>query len=454
MIVVRNTKELEQKYDLRRISDEETITVLGGLEGKAKYNKEKYQRRITYPARQLKQIIFEMKEIERTIPTNWNEWQKAKYIHETLANNIEYNYNEEDYSTQQSSNLSILLSKKGICAGYSLLYKEMMDRQGIECEYVRGKAITRSGKTGTHAWNMLTINGKSFGVDVTWEAGAKHRGEQGLQYFGDDARFLQTHIADADEKKINLVNYTKESIDSISTDNRKIKNEYTTEEKIDIINFAIAETYQKFKGMYNEEEVKRRVSKSVKDYIKDGRVTGFTRNNNAREQLIENITGEEMVGLLTRNYVMQNANEQINISPLKIAVTSNIEKYGYEQATSALEKYIRSGNAMSFTRQNNARGIIQSLSQEQTMDFMIQDIIDREIAKEEKTEIIKNANIQEMKKQYFSGDEFAKVALPKQKGLISKAMTWIKNRTKELYNNKVKDNTKVKEKNIDNEYQK
>lgn len=454
MIVVKNTKELEQKYILSRIPDEEQITVLGGLEGKAKYNKEKYQRRITYPARQLKQIIFEMKEIERTIPTNWNEWQKAKYIYETLANNISYNYNEEEYSTQQCSNLSILLSRKGICAGYALLYKEMMDRQGIECEYIRGEAITSNGETGMHAWNILTINGQSFGADITWDAGAKHRGEQGLQYFGDYDRFLQTHIADADEKKINLTNYTKESIDAISTDNRIIRKEYTPEEKIDIINFAISETYQKFKGMYNEEEIKIKVSKSVKDYIKDGRVTGFTRNNNARDQLVENVTREEMIELLAQSYVMQNANEQINMSPLKMAITSNIEKYDHEQAILALEKYINTGNVMGFTRQNNSRGIIESLSQEQVMDIMIQEIIDREISKEEKTEIIKNTNIQEMKKHYFSGDELAKVALPKQKGLISKAMTWIKNRTKELYDNKAQNSSHIKEKNIDNEYQK
>ena len=395
-----------------------------------------------------------MKQIERTIPTNWNAWQRAKYIHEVLANGIEYNHNKHEYSTQQSSNLSVLLSKKGVCAGYSLLYKEMMDRQGIECEYVRGKAITTSGQTGTHAWNILTINGQSFGVDLTWEAEAKRRGERGLQYFGDNPIFLQTHIADADENKLNLVNYTKESIDAISTDNRKIKREYTPEEKIDIINFAISETYQKFKGMYNEKEVKRRISQSLKDYIKEGRKTGFTRNNNAREQLIENVTKEEMIGLLVQNYVIQNANEQINLNPLKMATISNVRKYGYKQAISALEKYINSGDAMSFTRQNNARYIVQNISQEQAMDLIIQDIISIEIEKEEKTEILKNINIQEMQKQYFSGDELARVASPKQQGIISKAMSWIKSRTKQLYNNRTKNNTHVKEQNRENEYQK
>lgn len=36
MIAVKNTKELEQKYDLSRISDEEMITVLGRIRRKTK----------------------------------------------------------------------------------------------------------------------------------------------------------------------------------------------------------------------------------------------------------------------------------------------------------------------------------------------------------------------------------------------------------------------------------
>ena len=137
-----------------------------------------------------------------------------------------------------------------------------------------------------------------------------------------------------------------------------------------------------------------------------------------------------------------------------MATISNVRKYGYKQAISALEKYINSGDAMSFTRQNNARYIVQNISQEQAMDLIIQDIISIEIEKEEKTEILKNINIQEMQKQYFSGDELARVASPKQQGIISKAMSWIKSRTKQLYNNRTKNNTHVKEQNRENEYQK
>lgn len=453
MIVVKNTKELEQKYELRRIPDTEMITVLGGLEGKEKYNKEKYKRRVTYPARQLKQIIAEMKEIEKAIPTDWNEWQKAKYIYETLANNIEYNHNKEEYSTQQSSNLSILLSRKGICAGYSLLYKEMLDRQGIQCDYMRGRAFTSSGQTGMHAWNIVTIGGKSFPVDLTWDSNAKHKGEKELKHFGDNPEFLKNHIADLDEKQYNLVNFTKESINAIPTDNIKLKKEYTHEEKIDIINFAISKTYQKFRQSYDEEGTKIRLYQSIKDYIKDGRITGFTRNDNAREQLIQSIRPEDMIGLLTQNYVIKNMQED-NINYLNSAIKSNVEKYGYERTTFALEKYINCGDEMSFTRQNNARAIIKSLTQKQILDFIIEDTIKREVEKEEETQILKNENINVLKKQYFSADEFAKVDLPREKGLIKRAMAWIKNKTKQMYNHKFNDISKTKNKVREDDYQK
>ena len=99
-----------------------------------------YKQRVTYSAREIKQIIEQMKEIENSIPDEWGEPQRAKYIYEVLGKNINYNYNREEYKTQKSSNLSILLSRKGICAGYALLFKEMMDRQNIRCDYIRGNA--------------------------------------------------------------------------------------------------------------------------------------------------------------------------------------------------------------------------------------------------------------------------------------------------------------------------
>ena len=63
MIVVANTKELEEKFDLSRIRDDELIRVEGGLKGKSKYNNNHYISRTTYTAKTLKQIIQQMKKM-------------------------------------------------------------------------------------------------------------------------------------------------------------------------------------------------------------------------------------------------------------------------------------------------------------------------------------------------------------------------------------------------------
>jgi len=162
MIVVRNTKELEQRYNLEKIPDTESVMVLGGMANKEKYNQHRYRARVTYPAREIKQIINQMKEIEKTIPNDWGEWQRAKYIYEVLGKNISYNYNREEYKNQQSSNLSILLSRKGICAGYSLLFKEMMDRQNIRCDYIRGLATNGRRKYRKACVERFANRRKSF----------------------------------------------------------------------------------------------------------------------------------------------------------------------------------------------------------------------------------------------------------------------------------------------------
>ena len=305
MIVVNNTKELEQKYNLYAIPDDEMVMVLGGLANKEKYNKEIYQRRITYTGRQIKQIIEQMQEIESAIPDYWNDWQKAKYIYETLGNNIEYNRNREEYKTQQPSNLTVILSRKAICAGYSLLYKEMMDRQGIPCDYIRGRATNRAGKTDKHAWNVLQIDGQTFPIDLTWDSGYMQTGEKELNYFGCDTEFLQSHVPDNDEINYQYYCYKKESINSINTQDIK-KKEISEEQKIVIINLAIEQNYEKFKSQYGEEQAKKLVKQAIKTYITQGKANVFTRQGMAREQIKEHISQNDMMELLIKVYVQQN----------------------------------------------------------------------------------------------------------------------------------------------------
>lgn len=348
MIIVKNTRELEELYDVDAIPDGEYIRIVGGLEDKAKYKREPYIGRTTYSARQVKQIIAEMKEIEAKIPSNWSKWQKAKFIYQTLAGSVDYNHDRSTYSNQQSSNLSIILSKKGICAGYALTFKEMMDRQGIECDYVRGDAFNSRGGKERHAWNVLTIDGKSIPVDVTWDSGRMQRGLKQLYYFGNDAEFQKYHIPDQDEKRRQLTSFSNEQVNSIDT-NQASKNEATTEEKQYAIKLAIEETYKKFSKQYGEQAGHKQVSAAIKKFIKESNLEYFTRQGRARQSLEQYVSQEDMLTILIDEYINKNVLScEYPQDILGDALRRSLDKYGTAQAHGALKSYILSGYTRTF----------------------------------------------------------------------------------------------------------
>jgi len=367
MIVVSNTKELEKRYNLDRLKDDEKVIVQGGLAGKTKYNEKRYELRTTYTVRQIKQIIGQMKLIEGSIPSSWNEIQKAKYIYEVLGKRIEYNHNKAEYSSQQSSNLTILLSGKGICAGYSLLYKEMMDRQGIQCDYIRGE----SGKD-MHAWNVLTINGKSFLVDLTWDANKMHKGSQQLQFFGVDREFESNHIPDSDERKYNYTIYPQDFVNSINTNVRENQNKLKNDQKTDIIQLAIEETYEKFKKTYGKEVATKQIKGAIKKYLQSRNAESFTRQGNARSQLETYVAPEDMLKTLAQSYVEQVFLKGNRESALMYSVMADANAYNKEHAVRALVKYIETGKSEYFTRTNGARqNLLQHVSPNGAMEVMV-----------------------------------------------------------------------------------
>ncbi|MBR2888896.1 MAG: hypothetical protein IKC09_01310 [Oscillospiraceae bacterium] len=78
-----------------------------------------------------------------------------------------------------------LVQKKAVCAGYAVAYQHLMQKLGIECIYVRGNCT----EGGSHAWNIVKLEGEYYHVDVTWGDGSntdatKHREKMCYNYFG------------------------------------------------------------------------------------------------------------------------------------------------------------------------------------------------------------------------------------------------------------------------------
>lgn len=170
--------------------DEKKVTYNGGNNFGSNYR----YNSVIYTKQELSQIISKMTEIEEKIKPGWSDIQKAVYIYDTLKDRMIYTLGEE-YTDDNDRTLRGLISGQNVCAGYAMIYKEMMDRQDIPCEYVEGDALNyNTGEPlGGHAWNILKLNGHNIPVDLTWDSSRYHIADYKKNYFGDVDTFIKTH---------------------------------------------------------------------------------------------------------------------------------------------------------------------------------------------------------------------------------------------------------------------
>lgn len=88
-----------------------------------------------------------------------SEYDKIKYVYETLINTVDYVEGAPD----NQNIYSVFGRKQTVCAGYAKANQYLLDQLGVYCIYVVGTADDES-----HAWNVVRCNGTFCCVDVTW----------------------------------------------------------------------------------------------------------------------------------------------------------------------------------------------------------------------------------------------------------------------------------------------
>lgn len=155
------------------------------------------------------EILKEIESIEKGIMPGWSDIKKALYVYDRLREKVIYH---PDYEKQESFDIRTLrglVSKKTVCAGYAIIFKEFMDRLGIECQYVEGscsKTDKQRDRT-THAWNIIKIHGQYFPIDLTWDAGTYRQGKtDSFAWFSQVDKFRERHYPHSTES---LQDYSK-----------------------------------------------------------------------------------------------------------------------------------------------------------------------------------------------------------------------------------------------------
>ena len=190
-LILDNTVGLTSELASKIVSDRVVFSIKGGLDYdiKEKYKEQKYIDRTFVSPSGLKNIIKYFEYTESLIEPNWNEFEKAMFLYNALVVDMEY---AEDYEKIQSAgtterSLNGILYGKLVCDGFAQVYKEMLDRVGIKNYYQNQKDI--------HAFNIIEIDGKKYGVDITWDNNDKknNNGRCGFGRFGHDPEFYTQH---------------------------------------------------------------------------------------------------------------------------------------------------------------------------------------------------------------------------------------------------------------------
>lgn len=100
-----------------------------------------------------------------------SDFEKALYLHDSIVSSVEYNHAayersllDDNYRHNGQTAYGCLVEGSAVCSGYAKGYQLLLQRVSIPCQYVTGVA-----NGGSHAWNIITLDGDPYYVDITWD---------------------------------------------------------------------------------------------------------------------------------------------------------------------------------------------------------------------------------------------------------------------------------------------
>lgn len=152
------------RYQINRLGNDVTVTMV--------FNNS--QEQIIRAKRWARETVGRIVEPEMT------DYEKEVAIHDYIVNRVTY---DTSINLQPSAYTiyGALIEGEAVCHGYAESFQYMAYLAGLESEIVLGDAIS-NGQIIGHAWNMVTLDGKTYHVDTTWDDPVMADGSQVLSY--------------------------------------------------------------------------------------------------------------------------------------------------------------------------------------------------------------------------------------------------------------------------------
>ncbi|MBR6666024.1 MAG: hypothetical protein IKL22_09975 [Lachnospiraceae bacterium] len=93
-------------------------------------------------------------------PETDDDYEKIKYVYETVIYHTDYDMEAED----NQNIYSVLVGDVSVCQGYAKATQYLLNQMDVECSMVYGQV--RDGEY--HSWNVVKSNGDYYHLDTTW----------------------------------------------------------------------------------------------------------------------------------------------------------------------------------------------------------------------------------------------------------------------------------------------
>lgn len=179
-VIIKSAKELTAN-DIEEYTNISSVRIQDSINSKMQqaepYKREEY----LLVRREIDKILEEVDIPTQDIPDR--EKKIFAQIYKKLAEKIEYDYYAISKDGQKDEKLQItcrnlyggLLQNKCVCAGYADILRNILSCVDIEAEYVGASVDIDGGAEynlkdpSGHAWNRVTLDGKQYWTDLTWD---------------------------------------------------------------------------------------------------------------------------------------------------------------------------------------------------------------------------------------------------------------------------------------------
>ena len=121
------------------------------------------------------------------------EAARAQYIHDFILENVRYDKLEKPYSHEI---IGPMTNGIGVCEGIAKTVKLLCDNLDIPCMIPISDRDRANGEKYLHAWNILTLDGKKYHMDATFDNTLSRNGVKRYDYYRlNDEKIFRDHRA-------------------------------------------------------------------------------------------------------------------------------------------------------------------------------------------------------------------------------------------------------------------